>query len=98
MGHISLADFISKAKEEDCEVVKNGKGSFIGNFPATNYPHIHVWEDGTIALSAGSGKNEKIGKDGEIDIDKLEEAIDRFGRNVIDGLEETISWVIRSDS
>lgn len=98
MGYISLADFISKAEEEDCEVVKSGKGSLIGNFPATNYPHIHVWDNGTIALSAGSSRNEKIGKDEEIDIDKLSEAFQRYGRNVVGGLEETISWVIRSDS
>jgi hypothetical protein len=98
MGVISLTDFISKAKEEGCEVIKKNKESFIGNPPATNYPHIHVWRDGTIALSAGSKQNGKIGRDEEIDIDELMIQNDRYGRNVTGGLKETISWVMRSDS
>lgn len=98
MGRISLEDFIDKAKEEGCDVVKNGKDYFIGSWPATNYPHIHVWRDGTIALSAGSSQNGKIGKDDEIDIDELIYQYDRYGRNLTGGLEETISWVMRSDS
>lgn len=98
MGQISLEDFIDKAKEEDCEVVKQGKDSYIGNWPATNYPHIHVWKDGTIALSAGSSQNGKIGKDDEIDIDELIFQYDRYGRNLSGGLKETLDWIMASDS
>ena len=93
-----MSDFIEKARDEGCQIVKNALGTFIGNNPATNYPHIHIWKDGTIALSAGKGQNGKIGRYDEIDIDELISQYDRYGRHVVNGLEETISWVMRSDS
>ncbi|GHC63220.1 hypothetical protein [Ulvibacter litoralis] len=98
MGKVSLEDFIAKAKENGCEIEKKGKEYFIGNFPATNYPHIHIWKKGTIALSAGSRQNGKIGEDDEIDLEELSFQVDRYGRNLTGGLEETIEWAIDSDS
>lgn len=94
---ISLKDFQKKAIEEGCAVSKNQKGEFIGEQGANNYPHIHVWQDGTIALSVGQTKNQKIGKDEVINIADLTFAYERF--TVPDGsLKKTIEWVMSSAS
>jgi|GEM_PF-7015580 len=97
---ISLDDFIAKAQDEGCVITKSKKETFIGDPPsATNYPHVHVWLDGTIALSVGKSKNQKIGRDEVIEIDALASAFSRFGKNMSDGpLKKTIQWVLASAS
>jgi hypothetical protein len=51
--------------------------SFLADAGLT-YPHLHVWADGTIALSIRHGVNTKVGKDEEINIDALIDANRRF--------------------
>jgi hypothetical protein len=97
---ISLEDFADQAKEEGCIIVNNDKGTFIGE-PGTStglaYPHVHVWTNGTIALSVGASKNQKIGKNEVIDISELNFAYGRF--SVPTGkLNNTIRWVLSSAS
>ena len=95
---ISLKDFEDAAKENGCTVEKSGKEKFIGPNGASTYPHIHVWRDGTIALSMANARNTKIGDNEEIDIEKLGIANDRCGWVLHCGLKETIDWVLRSAS
>lgn len=97
---ISLDDFTEKAKEEGCVAFTNDKQFYVGE-PGTStglaYPHIHVWRNGTIALSVASGVNPKVGKNGVISIKALHEAAGRYalpaGR-----LRNTIGWVLASAS
>jgi hypothetical protein len=95
---ISLRDFEDAAKENGCTVAKSGKEKFIGANGASTYPHIHVWRDGTIALSMASARNTKIGENEEINIDDLSFANDRCGWVLQCSLKETIDWVLRSAS
>jgi hypothetical protein len=95
---ISLKDFADAATENGCSVQKSGKEKFIGPNGADTYPHIHVWRDGTIALSMASARNTKIGDNEEIDIQKLNEAHERCNWVQHCGLKETIEWVLRSAS
>jgi hypothetical protein len=97
---ISLEDFQEKAEAEGCVVIKNAKQIYIGEPGTTTglaYPHIHVWKDGTIALSIASGINTKVGKNGVISINDLSVAAGRYtlpaGR-----LRNTIGWVLASAS
>lgn len=97
---ISLSDFEAHATNNGCLVATPGGEKFIGDPPsATNYPHVHVWRDDTIALSIASGVNQKIGKDDVILIAELQFAFSRYGARMPNGpLKETIKWVLASAS
>ena len=97
---ISLGDFVDKAGEEGCIIIKKKKEMFIGEPGSSTglaYPHIHIWIDGTIALSISSTKNIKVGNNESIDITLLYGALERYkigaGR-----LRNTIGWVFASAS
>lgn len=98
---ISLGDFTKKAKEEGCVVLSGGGHTYIGERkaggPGLKYPHIHVWVNGTIALSFAHNKNTRIGLNGEIDIKALNEA---FLEHTVEpgSIRNTIGWVLASAS
>ncbi|HVI00067.1 MAG TPA: hypothetical protein VM869_15225 [Enhygromyxa sp.] len=96
--HISLEDFASAAKDNGCTVEDNDLGTFIGASGARNYPHIHVWRNGTIALSMGHNKNVRVGRLGDITISELGDAHERCVWVEHCALKETIEWVLRSAS
>lgn len=90
---VDLRELVNKLKEEGGAVAKDGKDLFIGNANPMKYPHIHVWRNGTIALSESHSVNGKIGDDGIINIDALIIARERYGayldgplKNAIDGI------------
>ncbi|MBV8972625.1 MAG: hypothetical protein JO290_10075 [Sphingomonadaceae bacterium] len=97
---IDLDDFIEKATDEQCFVLNQNHQTYVGDPGTTTglaYPHLHVWRNGTIALSVASGRNTKVGKNGVINISDLSEAALRF--NLPAGpLRNTIGWVLASAS
>lgn len=97
---ISTADFAKAAKENGCVKADNDKGTFIGNPPdATKYPHVHIFSNGKTNLSVGSGVNQTIGINWDINIQLLNDAYKRFNQGQItEPLKETIEWVLRSAS
>lgn len=96
---VELNDVIEIAHENGCEIDKGKKQErFIGNHGARNYPHIHVWENGDIALSAGKGINTRIGRDGTINIDSLIAATERYGLHLDGGLKNTIDFVLSASN
>lgn len=95
---VDLKDLVIKLTEEGGAVSKEGKDVFIGNASPTNYPHIHVWRNGTIALSKSHAINGKIGQDGVVNIDALKIAKERFGAHLDGPLKNTIDWVLSSAS
>lgn len=97
---IGLEDFMEKATEEGCVIIKKDKQIYIGEANSRTgltYPHIHVWRDGNIALSTSSSINDKIGKDETIEISKLHDASTRRGVSA-GSIRNTIGWILASAS
>ncbi|MEL7467058.1 MAG: hypothetical protein AAFN27_01305 [Pseudomonadota bacterium] len=85
-----------------CLRVQKGTGKhknelFIGKDGAAAYPHIHVWNDGNIALSVGGSTNQKIGKGGVISLELLAQARERY-KLPAGPLDNFFRWVFSAAS
>jgi hypothetical protein len=94
MAKIYYDDFLKTAKTKGCNVNsdfvwdKERRGKLL-------YPHIHIWSNGNMALSAGKGpaNNVVFGRDEEITTENLTALLDLLGDNLKSGpLYETFKW------
>lgn len=93
---IDLEDLWNKVIEEGGEDRSSDAGKFVGA-PGGGYPHIHVWRNGSIAISVAKNKNDVIGRNGKVDIALLKAALAR--RDYSPGpLRSAVEWVLASAS
>jgi hypothetical protein len=77
-GKITWTAFKEQMCKDGCSHQKGKKGEeFWGGDNPTAYPHIHLWSDGTVALSVSQNTNPKVGDDEEIDLGALDFASSR---------------------
>ena len=77
-GEITWDAFVEQLEKDGCSKQGNRKkGMFLGGDDPTAYPHIHLWDNETVALSLSHNTNPKIGDDDNIDLEKLYFAYDR---------------------